>query len=137
MPFVPKPLILLVEDDEDDAFLSRRFLEKCGCKVSWTKTAEDGLIQLAQWHQYGAIITDLKMPGMGGHGLLQELGVMRSPLVIMVLTSSSDRRDVERAYAAGATIYCEKPIDLHEWEELVCSFVTLFFNSWTRRRPIY
>lgn len=67
------------------------------------------------------ILLDIKMPARDGHQLLSEIKrdcrFGKTPVV--VLSTSGDNLDLERAYAAGATSYLVKPDAVSEMRELV------------------
>ena len=60
------------------------------------------------------ILLDLNLPGTDGREVLKEIksdpGLRMIPVI--VLTSSSDERDIQACYAAGANSYLKKPVDL-------------------------
>ena len=62
----------------------------------------------------GMILLDLNLPGTDGREVLQE--VKKHPdlgrIPVIVLTTSSDQRDVDACYRAGANSYIVKPVNL-------------------------
>ncbi len=108
-------LVLLVEDDPDDAHLLRRAFRRArpGLRL---EHVEDGERAVARLADEGApvpavVLLDLKLPLMSGFEVLgwirADLRVRRVPVV--VLTSSRLRDDVGRAYDLGANSYLVKP----------------------------
>jgi CheY-like chemotaxis protein len=75
--------------------------------------ADEGLPKL--------ILVDYKMPRMDGVDLLNELRNSQRlrHIPTIVLTSSTDHRDIARAYAAGANAYLVKPVEFSEFREHV------------------
>jgi CheY-like chemotaxis protein len=62
----------------------------------------------------GIILLDLNLPGTDGREVLHEIK-RAQPLAcipVVVLTTSSDDRDVQACYQAGANSYVQKPVDL-------------------------
>ncbi len=55
-----------------------------------------------------AIVLDLVMPGVGGFQAITEFGLKRPDLPVIVLSSSEDPRDVQKALALGALGYVPK-----------------------------
>jgi DNA-binding NarL/FixJ family response regulator len=82
----------------------------------------------------GLVLMDLKLPKRSGHEVLEWLrgqpGMDRLPVVI--LSSSTERADIERAYALGANAYVPKRGDLQELIELVRGLVTYATLARTR-----
>jgi CheY-like chemotaxis protein len=76
------------------------------------------------------LLLDLKMPRLDGFGVLEWLrlqpGLCR--LLVVVFTSSSDEKDIHRAFELGANSYIVKPGELEELEETVRSLE----NYWLR-----
>jgi CheY-like chemotaxis protein len=117
-------VILLVEDSPDDVFFFRRAFSKCGISAV-THVAVDGVEAMdylrhkgrfanaAAYPPPGIIFLDLKLPHVNGFEVLewmrQQAEYPRPPVV--VLTSSSQPEDKERAEALGATLYLTKPPD--------------------------
>ncbi len=61
----------------------------------------------------GVILLDLNMPGTNGYEVLAVLKAdpeLRK-IPVIVLTTSSDSRDIDRCYDAGANSYVQKPVD--------------------------
>ena len=114
--------ILLVEDDENDAFLFKLALERAKIlnPVQWLKdgieaiaylTGESPYTDRTVFPQPELVILDLKMPRMSGLELLAWLrdhpAFQGIPIIIM--SSSMEERDVRRAYNLGANTYFVKP----------------------------
>lgn len=116
--------ILVVEDNPADFFATERGLRKAGL-ANPIIHAEDGETALAYLYgtgEYqgqgakrpGIILLDINMPGLNGGEVLERIRAddqLRTIPVVM-LTTSSDERDVEMAYRLGANSYVQKPVDL-------------------------
>lgn len=116
------PTILLAEDDPDDAFLLQRALRKASfdnpvVHVHDGVEATDylagaGAFDDREVHPLPAVILlDLKMPRRSGFEVLAWLRDQPSlgRLPVVVLTSSRESADVNRAYELGANSYLVKP----------------------------
>lgn len=126
------PLILVVEDDVNDQTFIQRALKKSGV-VNHVAAVNDGEEAIAYLQGAGLyadralhplprlMITDLKMPRMGGIELLAWLQAREEFRLIptIVLTSSSDQSDIARAFAHGAKGYMIKPVQFGELEQLM------------------
>jgi len=114
--------ILVVEDNEDDAFFIRRVLEQAGI-ANPVRLVDDGrqAIDYLSGSKLFAdrerfplpmlVFLDLGLPRKSGH---QVLGWLRqqpqfAKLIVIVLTSSAAPIDLNRAYRAGANSYMVKP----------------------------
>ena len=67
------------------------------------------------------ILLDLKMPRMDGHEVLKRIkdDPRTSSIPVVVLTSSSEERDVMKSYNTGANSYIVKPVDFEQFTESV------------------
>jgi CheY-like chemotaxis protein len=125
-------VILLVEDNSDDAELTLRALKKNNI-LNDVVVARDGVEALdflfgtgsyaarADKTQPIVVLLDLKLPKVDG---LQVLRRLRSDpktrlLPVVVLTSSKEERDITDAYSLGANSYIRKPVDFAEFSETV------------------
>jgi CheY-like chemotaxis protein len=61
----------------------------------------------------GLILLDLNMPGVDGRQVLERLKASPTlrPIPVIILTTSSDTRDIEQCYALGASTFIQKPVD--------------------------
>jgi CheY-like chemotaxis protein len=116
------PAILLVEDNEDDVFLFRRAL-KAAAIINPVFSAEDGQVALDYLSGVGrfadrskspiptAIFLDLKLPLKSGFAVLgwirEQPNLCAIPVVI--LSSSDEPSDKEKAFTLGASAYQVKP----------------------------
>jgi CheY-like chemotaxis protein len=107
-----KRKVLLIEDNQQNAYLATFLLEKHGYEVT---AACDGLggIALAGTMNPALILLDIQLPAMDGYAVAQELRklpVLRAVPIIAV-TSYAMPGDREKALAAGCNGYLEKPIN--------------------------
>jgi CheY-like chemotaxis protein len=124
--------VLLVEDDEDDAFLIRRAFRQSGLPnaVQHVEDGDEAVAYLsgkgehadrARFPLPGLILLDLKLPRRSGLEVLAWIraqpGVGRTPVV--VLTSSRERSDVDGAFELGASGYLVKPVAADGLREMV------------------
>jgi CheY-like chemotaxis protein len=112
--------VLLVEDDEADAYLIRLALAK-NARVGKVLLAEDGeeALQLLDGLQVqpDLALIDLRMPRKDGLALLGEIARHQlSSLPCVVLSSSKSRKDVVCALQRGARAFVFKPKSATELE---------------------
>ncbi|MHC4480472.1 MAG: response regulator [Planctomycetota bacterium] len=120
--------VLLIEDDEEDAYIARRaFTEgRIANPLHVVRTGEEALDYLGQRGRYaepgagprpGLILLDLNLPGLSGRELLKhvktEPSLRRIPVV--VLTTSSEEADVLGCYDCGANTYITKPVEFERF----------------------
>jgi two-component system response regulator len=127
-----EPLILIVEDDFNDQTFIQRALRKSGTAncLAVVNDGEEATVYLRGLGPYAnrglhplprLMITDLKMPRMGGIELLAWINARAEFRLIptIVLTSSSDQSDIASAFAHGAKGYMIKPVHFGELEQLM------------------
>lgn len=131
------PIILLVEDDPDDAELSAEFLRSAGCRVILCKSGESALRKIEQKTPCDAILSDLRMPGMGGQGLLKALNAKQLKFLTVILSSSSYYKDIDLAYASGASLFLVKPNDVEDWRKVLFMLTALYFHPCTKHPTPY
>ncbi len=120
--------ILLVEDNPDDVALTERAFKKAGVRNEMI-VAEDGDAALALLLPPDGssgltpivVLLDLKLPIVDGLAVLRRLrdDDRTRLLPIVVLTSSSEDRDIVDAYTNGANSYVAKPVDFLEFADAV------------------
>jgi CheY-like chemotaxis protein len=121
--------VLLVEDNEADADLTRATLGKTNVDIKLA-VAKDGveaidfLNGMGSWSEPGEptlILLDLNLPRKDGR---QVLAILKSQdqfrrIPVVVLSSSDSERDIASCYQLGANCYIVKPVDLVEYRALV------------------
>jgi CheY-like chemotaxis protein len=116
------PTILLVEDNDDDVFFMRHALQKAkvGLPVQVVPNGQAALDYLSGEGKYSdrekyplptLIFLDLKMPYVNGFEVLawMQRQVFTPEIQVVVLTSSPEDRDRQRAKELGARAYLVKP----------------------------
>ncbi len=127
-----KKMILLVEDNPDDEALALRALKKSNL-ANEIAVARDGVEALDFLFCEGkfadrdpcelpvVVLLDLKLPKVDGLEVLKRIKnderTRRLPVVI--LTSSSEERDIIDSYDFGANSYIRKPVDFNQFTEAV------------------
>lgn len=124
-----KQSLLLVEDNADDIELTLRVLNNhhIANEVIVARDGEEALRLLFGTntvfaHQLPAVVLlDLNMPKVGG---LEVLRRIRSeprtrPLPVVIMTTSSEERDIVASYELGANSFVRKPVEYEEFEKAV------------------
>jgi CheY-like chemotaxis protein len=125
-------VILLADDRPDDVILIQRALVKAKVynPVFVVHDGEEALDYLAGKGKFAdrqrypfpnLMLLDLKMPRTDGFEVLQAIRANREfrSLRIIVLTSSQEIKDVNRAYELGASSFLVKPLEFDNYEGLM------------------
>ncbi len=116
------PVILLVEDNADDEELTRRAFSKHNLQNELV-VARDGQEALNYLFHNARrphlVLLDLKLPRMDGLEVLRRLRDDERTrfLPVVVLTSSTEDRDLIASYKLGVNSYVRKPVDFTEFTE--------------------
>src|SRR3954447_12272952 len=102
--------VLIVDDDPYLTTQIRKLLESEELSVDTVSSAQEALTMLGT-SDYSLMITDLRMPGMGGMELIREVGQRRVLVTIIVTTAFGSFDRVVEAMRLGAYDFLTKPID--------------------------
>ena len=120
--------VYIVDDDAPIRDALGQLMGLKGYRTAPFATAETFLASLRpEWR--GCVITDLRMPGMDGLALQQELRRRGCELPLIVITGHGDIASARAAFLAEAVDFLEKPFD----EELAIKAIETAFERETRR----
>jgi DNA-binding NtrC family response regulator len=109
------PQVLVVDDEDVARNLSRDIILDAGLSVHTASTTEQA-IELLDQHPIGIVITDLRVPELGGIELLKRIRATHPQTMVMILTKCGTIESAVEAIKLGATDYLTKPFgaeDLH------------------------
>jgi len=104
--------ILLVDDDVTllQALPQALYLRIDGVEVDTCDSAPEALNKI-QEHEYDAIVSDIKMPGMDGLTLLAKIQALRPETPTLLITGHGEHDLAIQALRGGAYDFIQKPID--------------------------
>ena len=118
-PTARKPVVLLVEDDENQVLLSRLAIEEAGLDID-LQVVDDGVNCMAYLARAGRdgttpwpdlVLMDVNLPRMNSKEVMAKITAdetLRS-LVVVVLTTSVSPDDLQRMYSLRCNSYVVKP----------------------------
>ncbi len=106
-------VVWVIDDDQSIRWVLERALQQEGMEVRSFESAENILATLAR-QQPDVIITDIRMPGMGGLELLDAIRARFPELPIIIMTAHSDLESAVASYRGGAFEYLPKPFDVDD-----------------------
>ena len=131
--------ILLVEDSPSDANLAIEAIQEgsSGYVVHHVEDGEDAIAFVLRKGRFQGVprpdlvLLDLNLPGRSGLEVLAEIrkdANLRS-LLVVVLSSSSDERDVLASYEHFANLYITKPVDFDAFRKTMQLLKVFCFNT--------
>lgn len=112
--------VLIVEDNAQNRKLFSVLVEAMGHACLTAEDGETG-IEMARLEQPDLILMDIQMPRLDGLSALARLraDTASKDIPVIALTSYAMKGDRERFLAKGFTDYMEKPINKHDFMELI------------------
>jgi two-component system, response regulator len=135
----PRPLVILMADDDEDDRMSTADAFREHHLVNEFHTVNDGeelMAFLRRAGKYsdaprpGLILLDLNMPRMDGREALREIKsdpVLRS-IPVVILTTSSEEEDILKTYDLGANSFISKPVGFESLVQLVSTMTRYWFQ---------
>lgn len=121
-----RPLILAVDDHEDNLVLLSEVLSSFDCKTITASTGENALF-LAATHLPNLILLDIMLPDFNGVEVVDRLRHNRqtSSIPIVAVTALARGEDRDRLLTAGCDDYICKPYLLEDLEAVIRRFIPL------------
>ncbi|MFQ5451480.1 MAG: response regulator [Nitrospinaceae bacterium] len=137
-----QPWILLVEDSDEDFATTLRAFKKSGVAypVKRCVDGDDALDYLFRRGKFSdpktsprpdLILLDLNLPGTDGREVLVEIksDPVLKKIPAIVLTTSSEDRDIQKCYDAGANSFLNKSVDFRKFVEKIQRFKDFWFEA--------
>ena len=115
---MPAEKILLVNDEEDILKVMADRLEFYGFQVCAARNGAECL-ERVDAEVPNLVLLDVRMPGMGGLEVLDELHRRYPELPVLMISASADREMVEESLSRGAVDYLLKPFEPARLKEKV------------------
>lgn len=125
--------ILLIEDNQGDVLLMKKALESTSfqVEVEVCTNGEDAIDMFEAGFRPNLVLTDLNLPGMKGTDIVQYIKTNDALLMIpvLVLSSSSDQRDITASYQRFANGYLAKPLEFDAFNTMVNEVLEFWFGT--------
>ena len=102
--------VLIVEDEENERTGLSELIGSWGFRADTARDGVEAMEKIAVWNP-SIIVTDLKMPRMGGMELLERVKDLEQPLAVILVTAQGTIDSAVTAMRLGAFNYIQKPID--------------------------
>ena len=125
-----EPPVFIVDDDDAVCDALGMLLRASGMSVETFNSAQ-AFLNIYRPQRAGCLLLDIRMPGMSGLDLQDELHKRRYVIPIVFLTGHGDVPLAVRALKRGAADFIEKP---HEEERLVLAVANALHSDAAQRR---
>ncbi len=112
--------VLIVEDEENERSGLAELVSSWGFRVETARDGAEGLEKATQWSP-SIVITDLKMPRMGGIELLGHLAEQAQTIAVILVTAQGTIDSAVQAMRMGAYDYITKPIDTNRLRTILAN----------------
>lgn len=131
MPNSQEVEIVMIEDDSGHAMLIEKNLRRAGIMntITHIENGREAVEYLCREGQYEnkdlpsalLILLDLNLPEMDGFQVLEKIkSDQRTKLIpVIILTTTDNPREVERAYEMGCNVYITKPVEYNNFAESI------------------
>src|SRR4051812_44947716 len=137
-----KAIVLLVDDREDDILLSQQafarasvpnqlFAVRDGAEAIAYLQGDGRFANRAEFPLPHLLLLDINMPKVDGFGVLKwvrsnpELGNLR----VVMLTTSDEMTDIDKAYSMGVNSYVVKPVKFNSFVDLIGFLLRFWFEN--------
>lgn len=118
---IGKP-ILIVDDEKNIRLTLLTCLEELSIEIDTAGDAEEALYKLKE-KEFGLILLDLNMPGMGGMELLRQVREVRPDIRVIIITAYGTVERAVEAMKLGAVDFVQKPFVPEEIREMVARVI--------------
>ena len=116
--------VLIVEDEDNERTGLAELVSAWGYRAETAKDGAEGLEKVASWSP-SIVVTDMKMPRMGGLELLERLATDAQTMAVVVVTAQGTIDSAVKAMRMGAYDYITKPIDIDRLRTILQNAATL------------
>src|SRR6202451_4432213 len=116
--------VLIVEDEENERSGLAELVTSWGYRVETARDGVEGLDKATQWSA-SIVVTDLKMPRMGGIDLLAKLAEQAQTIAVILVTAQGTIDSAVQAMRMGAYDYLTKPIDTNRLRTMLLNAAAL------------
>lgn len=117
---MPGARLLVVDDELSMREFLHILLTKEGYHVDTAVNGQEA-IRLLESHRYDLVVTDIKMPGLGGVDVLRAARKKDTEMAVVMITAYASPESVKEAVDLGATDYVTKPFRVDDLKHVIAS----------------
>lgn len=110
--------VWLIDDDRSILWVLEKALAQANI-ITRTFDSADKALRALEFATPQAVVTDIRMPGLDGLGLLENINANYPDVPVIIMTAYSDLDSTVAAYQGGAFEYLSKPFDIDDAVDLV------------------
>ena len=110
--------VLIVEDEENERTGLAEVVSEWGYSAETARDGVEGLEKVTRWSP-AIVVTDLKMPRMGGLELVERIAELSQNIAVVVVTAQKTIDSAFHAGRLGVYDYIEKPIDTNRLRSIL------------------
>jgi len=116
--------VLIVEDEDNERTGLAELISAWGYRTETARDGVEALDKIAIWSP-NIVVTDLKMPRMGGMELIEKLDSQPQSMAVVVVTAQGTIDSAVEAMKKGANDFIQKPIDTVRLRSILQNLSTL------------
>jgi DNA-binding NtrC family response regulator len=121
-----KMKLLLVDDEVEFVKTLTERIRMRGLEVHFAVSGESALTMIDREAPH-VMVLDLKMPGMDGKAVLEQVIANHSDIQILILTGHGSEKEAEEMLRMGAFDYLQKPVDI----DTLIAHINKAYQNWT------
>jgi DNA-binding NtrC family response regulator len=125
--------VLIADDEINIRRVLEAILRRDGYEVVTAANGDEALASMSR--EINTVITDLKMPGLDGMGLLKRLSADYPDVPVVMITAHGSVESAVEAVKLGAFDYVEKPFDQEQIRQIVAKALRTHMLSRRNARP--
>lgn len=106
--------VWIIDDDKSIRWVLEKSLQQAGIETQCFETGDAALASANAGNLPNAVLSDIRMPGVDGLTMLENLHTKHPHLPVIIMTAHSDLDSAVAAYQSGAFEYLPKPFDVDE-----------------------
>ena len=110
---MPKPSILIVDDEKAARYGMKKLLEKDNYLVYEAKDGTDAM-QILKTQYPALVFLDINMPQLDGMKTMEMINAMKNPPLVVIVTAYGSEKTAVEAMKKGAYDYIAKPYEIDE-----------------------
>jgi CheY-like chemotaxis protein len=123
LPDWSKKNILIVEDDETNAYLLKAYLKKTGATLIVAKDGQKAVDLCNSELQIDLVLMDIRLPVMNGYKATKLIKSNHKYLPVIAQTAFAMNSDIESAFHAGCDEFLSKPISQEQLFSVLSKFL--------------